>query len=260
MFSDPTQLALALALGLSVGLVSSTLGLGGGVLLVPLLPLVFKFSHYDVLGTSLASIFCVVSINAWAFHRKGLVDWRIANFAGPASAVSAFGAGYFAQYIPAAYLKGFLATMLMLFAAKVIFGFKARKSTSSSERRWLFPLAGALAGAVSGLTGVGAGLILGPIMISLALTDNEKMSPTQNGVMVFTTFFAMLAYLRWPQEDAWTFGFVHFDIVLPVVIGASLSAALGRRWQSRVQADQRRLILGVMLLALSLKTMYAVLV
>ena len=174
--------------------------------------------------------------------------------------LGAFGAGYFAQYIPAAYLKGFLATMLMLFAAKVIFGFKARKSTSSSERRWLFPLAGALAGAVSGLTGVGAGLILGPIMISLALTDNEKMSPTQNGVMVFTTIFAMLAYLRWPQEDAWTFGFVHFDIVLPVVIGASLSAALGRRWQSRVQADQRRLILGVMLLALSLKTMYAVLV
>lgn len=64
------ELILLLSLGLVVGTFSALFGVGGGVLIVPLLPLAVNLSVRETIATSLFAIFLVVANNTLSFQRK----------------------------------------------------------------------------------------------------------------------------------------------------------------------------------------------
>lgn len=66
-------------LGVVVGLIASTLGIGGGVVFVPSLVVFFEFSQHMAQGTSLAVILPTAIVGAFAHGRRGRVDWRVAG-------------------------------------------------------------------------------------------------------------------------------------------------------------------------------------
>ena len=74
---------IVLAIGLGIGLDFGFLGLGGGALIVPFLPIAAPMAQVEVIATSLFTILLVVVNNTISFHRKKLVSWKFALVMGP---------------------------------------------------------------------------------------------------------------------------------------------------------------------------------
>ncbi|MCB0699262.1 MAG: sulfite exporter TauE/SafE family protein [Chitinophagales bacterium] len=76
---DTTYIIAALLIGLVAGFMSSMLGIGGGVVIVPALVLIFGMSQKMAQGTSLAVLsFPVALVAAYNYHKAGYTDWKIA--------------------------------------------------------------------------------------------------------------------------------------------------------------------------------------
>lgn len=76
---DTTYIIAAMLIGLFAGFISSMLGIGGGVVIVPALVLIFGMSQKMAQGTSLAVLsFPVALVAAYNYHKAGYTDWKIA--------------------------------------------------------------------------------------------------------------------------------------------------------------------------------------
>jgi uncharacterized membrane protein YfcA len=91
---------LAILGGLVVGLVSGVIGVGGGVLMVPMMVLGFGYPQHLAQGTSLAAIVPTAAIGAWTHHRQGNVVWRAAILMGLAGVFGAIAGAFIALSLP----------------------------------------------------------------------------------------------------------------------------------------------------------------
>ena len=76
------EIVAALLLGLLAGVMAGFFGIGGGLLFVPTLVLVFELGQLEAQATSLAAILPTVVAGAWRQHRYGNVAWRAAAVVG----------------------------------------------------------------------------------------------------------------------------------------------------------------------------------
>jgi uncharacterized membrane protein YfcA len=71
-------------LGLVTGSLAASLGVGGGIIIVPALVTIFAFGQHEAIGTSLAIIVPTAAVSAFAHHRAGRVIWKLAALVGVA--------------------------------------------------------------------------------------------------------------------------------------------------------------------------------
>lgn len=246
-----------LVLGLFIGIISSFLGLGGGIIIVPLLPALTKISASEAIATSLFTIFLVVSNNCLAFHRKKLVIWPLARLIGPFTAMGAFLSGHLAQIVEAIWLRGFLAILvsfvLLKSLKKYFFSASLAQQSHAPPTQVQSSGIGLFAGLLSGISGIGAGLIISPLLLNLGMVKNEEVSPTANGVMVFTTFFGALAFMTGATIEGWQWGAVHLDKALLLALGAWVSSYFARSRQQLMPGNWRGYLLTTLLSLLTFK-------
>ena len=225
-------------LGLAVGLLSTFLGLGGGLFFVTFLPRLYEMDHKLAIGTSLAGVFLIVSLNTWRFHLKDLVNWGIVLKLAPSTLLSAFLAGKLGSIIYDELLILILAGVLGFLS----FWSFANKNKRGSERKsasfWKINLLGIYSGGISGMTGIGSGAITSTCFLNWNITYNKRVAPTSNAVMVLTTFSALLAYLNFQNLSFYSFipiqiGYVRLDIALLLFLSSLLTTYFGVRFQSR---------------------------
>lgn len=248
----------SLAIGLCVGVVSSFLGLGGGILIVPLLPLVSKMPYLEVVATSLTAILLVVTNNTWSFARKGYVDWSTALTIGPLTAVGAYSSAYGAEALPVWLMKALLLLVILFLVIRNLTGLGgvsegSRKKGSALRKRLSGAFLGSFAGVLSGLTGIGAGAIVAPSLANFGWVHGYKVVPTTNAVMIFTSFFGALAFATKSSGGHLPLGFIHVDKALLIVAGAMISSYWGRRHQHQVPDQWRKRLLNLVLVILSIK-------
>ena len=111
-----------IGLGIAVGIISGLIGVGGGIVMVPALILLFKMDQKLAQGTSLAMLLPPTGILAFMrYYNEGQADLKL----GLVMAVGVFIGGYFgghwAQQIPNAVLRRVFATLLVVIAAKLFF-------------------------------------------------------------------------------------------------------------------------------------------
>ncbi|MBI5170763.1 MAG: sulfite exporter TauE/SafE family protein [Candidatus Eisenbacteria bacterium] len=117
LFTGPLRLAVALAVGASVGLLSGFLGVGGGILAVPALTLLFGAPQQTAQGTSLAVILVTAPFGALEHHRHGNVVPRLVPWLALGAAAGAPLASMVAQTLPQAALARAFAVFLVANAA-----------------------------------------------------------------------------------------------------------------------------------------------
>lgn len=257
-------------LGLGVGLASTFFGLGGGILIVPILPLVSDISTRGAIGTSLLTVFLVSSQNTWSFHRRSLVDWRVALTIGSFSALAAFFAGRMTAYISEFMLHLIFGSLLMALAFKTfhhVSQAKTAKEPPDAKSGRVLPSAfmGMASGLISGLTGVGGGVFLVPLLSIYGWVERQKIVATSVGTIVLTSAAGSLAFLS--EEEAGTSssilesiaGVVRFDLAAALFLGGVVSSRLGTPYQSRLSGKKRDWLLGLLLLALSIRILYSLL-
>jgi uncharacterized membrane protein YfcA len=209
-------------LSMLAGLVGALTGLGGGVLLVPLLTLGFGVNVRYAAGASLVSVIATSSGAASSYIRDGLTNIRLGILLEVATTIGAVGGAL-------------LATRLSTGTIALIFGIVLLSSALSTTRPRLdvanegytvhrVPLGFgvmAIAGVVSGLLGIGSGAIK-VLAMDRVMRLPFKVSTTTSNFMIGVTAAASAGiYLR--------HGYINPVIVWPVMLGVLVGALLGAR-------------------------------
>lgn len=118
-----------LATGLGIGAVSGMLGIGGAVMLVPVLVLGFGFSQGRAQGTSIGALIPPIGIfAAIQYYRNGLLDVRASGLIAAGFVFGALGGAALVPYVPQIWLKRVFASLLIYVAAQLVFADPSKRA------------------------------------------------------------------------------------------------------------------------------------
>jgi uncharacterized membrane protein YfcA len=113
---------LYLLLGLITGILSGLLGIGGAIIIIPSLVLVFSMSQHMAQGTTLALMVPPIGLlAAWTYYKAGFVDLKVAALICLGFFVGGFIGARFVTDIPDLLLRRIFGLVLLLAALKMIF-------------------------------------------------------------------------------------------------------------------------------------------
>ena len=114
---------LFLLLGLITGILSGLIGIGGAIIIIPSLVLVFSMSQHMAQGTTLALMVPPIGLlAAWVYYRQGFVDLKIAGLICLGFFVGGLIGAKFAVAIPDQLLRKVFGVVLLLASLKMMFG------------------------------------------------------------------------------------------------------------------------------------------
>lgn len=257
---------------IGAGLFGALLGLGGGVILVPVLTLVLGIDIHYAIGASIVSVIATSSGAAAAYLRDGVTNIRVAMFLEIGTTIGAIvgafiggllgGPGLFvifgvvllysayAMYrrrdaeLPTGVEMGPLANFLHLGSSYYDTALNQSVAYNVRGARYGLPLM-FIAGAVSGLLGIGSGILKVPAM-DLAMKLPLKVSTATSNFMIGVTAAASAGvyFIR---------GDVNPFIAAPVAMGVLIGATLGTRLMMRTRSTIVRRVFIVVLLFVALQ-------
>ena len=251
------QFEFILAGGL-VGFTVGLTGMGGGVLMTPILVLLFGIDPMAAVGSDLLVAFLMKPVGALVHHRAGTVRWEIMRWLVPFSVPAAFAGAFILDSLGsgpdlAAKLKLMIGTALLLAVFGMIAGMfvgRGRKPLGSDERLTVRPIATALiglfGGLVVGITSVGSGtLIIVLLMLIYPRLRARDLVGSDLMQAIPLVGAATLGHL--------VAGNVQFDLAGWLLIGAIPGIYFGAKHSTEIPNAVLRWFLAVLLLASGLK-------
>ncbi len=166
------ELIIYLLIGAIAGFAAGLFGVGGGLIIVPILYIVFTQQHYApdlimhmALGTSLATIMVTSLSSIMAHHQKGAVMWTVVRNIAPGLVIGSFlGAGV-ADVLSGHSLQLIIGVFAIWVSQRMFFG--ANKTVDTSKQLptvWQQALAGSGIGLASAIFGIGGGSLTVPYL------------------------------------------------------------------------------------------------
>lgn len=244
--------------GVGVGLISNALGLGGGILMVPVfLAVIPGMDPKTATGTSLFIIIFVAAANAWRLTRSWeRIPWHLVAALGAGSVVGGYAAAWITgRMSEQAVLATFIVLLVVLGLRTFALHIADVKPEEIRRRDALSVLIGLFSGSVGAATGTGGGLVLVPTALIAGIECNARVVGLSNLVMVLTAIAGSAARLRAEQvfQVDYTVGQVYLPAVLPVFIGAQLASPWGSRLNQWLTLPRRKFALGLMLLIIAVQ-------
>jgi uncharacterized membrane protein YfcA len=239
------------------GALGSLLGLGGGIIVVPALTLLFKVDIRYAIGASIVSVIATSSGAAATYVRDGLTNLRVAMFLELGTTAGALSGAYLAGLLSGRWLYVIFGAVLALSAvAMVMKGESSLHPLAAADPwadrlrlhgRYFDPALGQevvyqvahtriglclmyLAGIVSGLLGIGSGALKVPAM-DLAMGLPIKVSSATSNFMIGVTAAASAGvYFARGDIDPFVVAPVCVGILLGAAVGAQILPRLDSRW------------------------------
>lgn len=253
------DILLIAILGGLIGISSALLGLGGNILIVPILPLfplASSLSLKSVVATGIFTVFFLTLVNVFSFYRQKLIDFKLVLTLIIPTSLFSFLSSFHVDKVNDNVIKTLLILVMISMVIRLLL-FKKKESNTVNELNYPLLLgAGALSGSLAGLTGVGTGVLLGPLLLSLNLTDEKKVSPTINFLIMVACFFSSLNYLSFSEFNFPNSGLVRLDIALMIFIPAIFTAILGRKINKNISPRLRRWVVSSVLSLLIIKIVW----
>jgi uncharacterized protein len=240
---------LLLIAGLCAGAVGAMFGIGGGVLLVPVLVLGFRVPLQEAVP---ASLMCVVANScaaAAAYMDKQLSDVRLALVLEVATVSGAIAGGLVAVMIaPSVIAVVFglftLYVGLNLMTSRLRAAGALAAASSYEPQNYGWGISGSfVAGGLSALLGVGGGPLKVPLMAQVMKVPFKVATATSN-LMIGVTGAASVAVYAWH-------GHLQLALVAPLVVGVLLGAPVGARLMLRAPTALLKQLFGMILLAVA---------
>lgn len=241
-------------LGLFIGCVTSILGIGGGIFMVPLLPSLFKIPVHEAVATSLFTIFLVTLLNTVLFHQQKAVKWSVGLWLGIPAAVVAFFIPRWAVRVPEVAVQAVLIVVMLIMALVTYLNRKSLSeqsvNTMGRSSRIQCLSAGAIVGALSGFSGLGGGLFFGPFLIYRKLVYARELTPTMNLTAMLTTTLGSLGYLVLSLSGQ---NYIHFNISFVLFLVSGLSGIYFKKLQVKLPVQWKAMAIVFVLIAMSSK-------
>jgi len=260
----PMLVALAIA-GLFAGLAAGLFGIGGGVVIVPVLFFLLDSLGYTetamhvAVSTSLATIILTSIRSVMAHHKRGAVDWSIIRGWSPwiilGSVIGILLAGYFSKQV----MLGIFGTVLILFAAQFYFGRPGWRLSEAMPGGIIRATIGTVNGALSSIMGIGGGT-LGVTLMTLCGMPMHRAVATAAGWGVAIGLPGAIAAIivGWGRDGLPPFsaGFVNLPAFALISVFTVLMAPVGAALAHKLNADRLRRLFGILLGLVSLRMLW----
>jgi len=262
------HLPALLVAGAIAGFLAGLLGIGGGVVTIPALFLVFgeigvphEWRMHAAIGTSLAVIVATNSSSVYAHHKKGGVEWSIVRDWWVFVAVGAIAGSLFAKELKTEELIYFFATLIALLALKMfvpIEKFRLGSALPAGALRFVSPT---IIGFFSAVMGIGGGSFSVPYLTLYGVSIHRAVGTASLAGLVISVSGG-LGYLfgGWTVEGLplGMAGFIHIPSMIVVAIAAVLLAPFGAKAAHALPKTALSVIFGVFLIAAAARMLSAV--
>jgi uncharacterized membrane protein YfcA len=267
------EFTLVVAVGsFLAGMLGSLTGLGGGVVIVPLLTLMFGVDIRYAIGASLVSVIATSSGAAAAYLREGYSNMRVGMFLEIATTVGAVSGAFLAGYLHTSIIAIVFGVVLLYSAytttrkeANVVAEMPPDRIATMLRLDGTYPCPDGLksyhvrnvpigfglmyvAGVLSGLLGIGSGAVK-VLAMDQAMKIPFKVSTTTSNFMIGVTAAASAGiYLRR--------GYIDPALAMPVMLGVLAGALLGARILPGAKVRTLRIVFGVVIAALAIEMIF----
>ena len=252
-----TTILLYMLCGATAGFLSGLIGIGGGLVVVPLLNIIFQLQgdipqhlvmHLAV-GTSLSSILFTALSSARAPARRGGVLWDYVKGLAPAIVLGTICAAWLASRMSTAGLRGFFVVFLLCVATQMLFDVYPRPRKSMPGRGAL-AAAGFTIGGVSSLVGLGGGSMSVPFLCWCGAGMRQAVGTSAAiswPIAVSGTIGFMIVGWNCPDLPAWSLGYVSLPATLGIACSSVFIAPLGVKLAHALPVAVLRRIFAVFL-------------
>lgn len=254
------------------GLLGSLTGLGGGVVIIPLLTLGFHVDIRYAIGTALIASIATSSGSASAYVKEGITNIRLGMFLEIATTTGAVVGALIAVFIPTN-VVAIIFGCVLIFSALMSFRKKSEaisdddvsKLARDLKLNGTYPSGGNMvsykvrhvpggyfmmtfAGVMSGLLGIGSGALKVLAMDNIMRIPFKVSTTTSNFMIGVTAAASAVVYLQR--------GYISPGLCMPVVLGVLLGAFGGSRLLVKVNTKWLRIVFGVVITFLALQMIY----
>jgi len=259
---DPLIITAILAFGAFAGLIGVMLGLGGGVFMIIFFILALNIPAHQAVALSLLVVIASSSMGGSVYVRDKITNVKLAMVLETCTVTGAVLGVFLALAMPASYVQFILGAVLFFTSFMMLRGgrvvetpvvTKDRLTVSgefyddnrgqtvkySAIRMKIGLFFSLIAGAISGIIGIGGGVIMVPIMNLVMKIPMKASAATSNFMVGVTAAASAFLYLNR--------GFVNLYMAVPSVLGIMIGAYIGTRLMVRTESALLRKMLGVVL-------------
>jgi uncharacterized membrane protein YfcA len=240
----PTQVVLGVIVGFVAGIMSGLFGVGGGIITTPAIQFLLGGAPYIAVGTPLPVIFPSALVGAFTYYRGGEVSLRAAGWAAGPGVLGA---------IAGALLTDLVNPHWLLLVTAVLIGWQAVRVARAKEYRirprgttsgWSYAALGLFTGFVSGLLGVGGGIVFVPIVTTVLGMPLKRALGTSLVVIAAIAIPGTIVHAA--------LGHIDWAIFLALVVGVIPGARLGAVFALGTRERTLRILVGVFLFAVAI--------
>ena len=250
--------------GVLVGFTSGLLGVGGGFIMVPVQ--FFLLTSLGInpstairvaFGTSLAVILPTAISGTIGHKRRGAVLTKPTVFMGISGISASFIGGTLASNIPGEYLKIIFGVLVLVAATWMLVAKYPEHGTEPKKGILKYLITGFIAGILSGLLGIGGGVILVPILSILMGFSMHRAVGTSTAVLIFTSLGGIIAYtlngINIAGLPPYSIGYVNLIQLITLGIITVPMAQIGVKASHKIPEKQLRYLYIAIMFYIGLK-------
>jgi len=256
-----SDIALLMLCGSISGFLAGLLGIGGGMILVPFMILVFNHLGFSqdvivhmAIATGMATILFTTSSAIWAHHKHSSIDWKLVAALSPGMVVGGLiGGSELFEALKTSWLSLCFAVFIVYTSIQMLINKKPAPGRDLPGPVGLFSF-GAFAGVLASLVGAGGAFITVPFMLWCNVKPHVAMA-SSSGLGFPIAAAATLGYMygSWgnPNLPAGSIGFVYLPAVACIVVVSIFTAPFGARLARKLDVAQLKRVFGIMLFFLA---------
>jgi uncharacterized membrane protein YfcA len=255
-------------LGIVAGILAGLLGVGGGIVIVPLLTFTFTALHFPqehlvhlALGTSLATIVFTSFSSFRAHHGKGTVDWPTVRRLTPGIFLGTILGSWVAARLSTGFLKGFFVCFTFYVALQMLLDIRPKPGRNLPGIPGLVAVGTAI-GTVSSLVGIGGGSLSVPFLVWCNLNIYSAIGTSAAigfPIALFGTAGYVLNGMAAEGLPPHAFGFVYLPALACIATLSYLTAPLGVHLSHRLPVTLLKRIFALLLIATGLRMLHGLL-
>lgn len=258
-------LAAYLGLGLTSGFIAGLLGVGGGLILVPILSWIYvqdgfpsQYNIHMALGTSLSIIVLTSISSLHAHHRHGAVRWDAVRRIAPGIVLGTLTGSFAAARLSDLGLRWFFTLFLFYAGTQMLLGFKPKAQQELPG--WTgMTLAGGVIGLISSWVGIGGGTLSVPFL-NWCNIRLQRAIGTSAAIGFPIAASGALGYALAGQNitdlPQYSLGFVYLPAFVAVSLSSMVSAPFGARLTHRLPVGRLKNIFAGLLLFMAMRMIY----
>lgn len=260
-----TYFLLYALFGAFAGILAGLLGIGGGLIIVPILTFMFKLQNFPsehimhlALGTSLASIVFTSCSSALSHHKHGAINWDIVKKISLGIVIGTYIGSSFAAKIPTHILQIIFSCFIFYVSTQMIFG-KKSLGTKKLPNFFGLSIAGTIIGSISSLVGIGGGTLSVPFMLWHNI-EMRKAIATSSAIGIPIAISGCIGYLingisatNLPQ---YAYGYIYLPALVGLVVCSMLTAPIGAHFTHTLPVAKIKKFFACLLIIVGIRMLY----